>query len=64
MVDADKRILTKEEIDRQLSGQSSLTPFMSIREGYNNKVTFDMHDSLDKKIDKLTSMMEKTDSSK
>ena len=55
-----KRILTKEKIDRQLAGQSSLTPFMSIKDGYNiKKVTFDMQDSLDDKIDKLTSMMSK-----
>ena len=33
---------------------------MSIKDGYNsNKVTFDTQDSLDDKIDKLTSMMSK-----
>ena len=33
---------------------------MSIRDGYNSKkVTFDTQDSLDDKIDKLTSMMSK-----
>ena len=31
------RILTKEKIDRQLTGQSSLTPFMNIKDGYNSK---------------------------
>ena len=48
-------------IDRQLVGQSSLTPFMNIRDGYNSKkvVTFDTHDRLDDKINKLTSMMSK-----
>ena len=59
-VETAKRILTKESIDRQLAGQSSLTPFMSMKDGYNSKkVTFDMQDSLDTKIDKLTSMMSK-----
>ena len=56
-----KRILMKEKIDRQLAGQSTLTPFMNIRDGYNSKklVTFDMEDRLDDKIDKLTYMMSK-----
>ena len=45
-------------MDRKLAGQSSLTPFMSIKDGYNiKKFTFDMQDSLDDKIDKFTSMM-------
>ena len=34
MVETDKRIITKEKIGRQLAGQSSLTPFMNIRDGY------------------------------
>ena len=56
-----KRILTKEKVDRQLAGQSSSTPFMNIKDGYNGKkvVTSDMQDRLDDKIDKLTSMMSK-----
>ena len=41
-VEMVKRILTKEKIDRQLAGQTSLTPFMSIKEGLG-KVTFDMN---------------------
>ena len=55
----------KEKIDRQLVGQSSSTPFMNVRDGYNGKkvVTFDTQDRLDNKIDKLTSMMNKLDSS-
>ena len=58
VVETAKMILTKEKIDRHLSGQSSLTPFMSIKDGYSSKkVAFDMHDSLDDKIDRLTSMM-------
>ena len=55
-----KRILTKEKIDRQLAGQSSSTPFMSIKDSYNNKkVTFDTQDGLEDKIDRLTVMMSK-----
>ena len=57
-VETAKRILTKEKRDRQLAGHSSLTPFTSIEDGYHGKkVTFDMQDSLDDKIDKLTSMI-------
>ena len=59
-VETAKRILTKEKIYRQLAGQSFLTPFMSIKDGYNSKkVTFDMQGSLDDKTDKLASMMSK-----
>ena len=43
-VETAERILTKEKIDRQLVGQSSLIPFMNIRDEYNSKkvVTFVM----------------------
>ena len=54
-----KRILTKEKIDRQLAGQTSLTPLMNIKEGYSKKVTFNTMDGLEEKIDKLTVMMGK-----
>ena len=54
-----KRILTKEKIDRQLMGQSSSTPFMSIKDSHNKKVTFDTQDGLGKKIDRHTTMMSK-----
>ena len=55
-----KRNLTKERINSQLAGQSSSTPFMSLKDGYNSKkVTFDMQDSLDDKIGKLTSKLSK-----
>ena len=36
VVETVKRMLTKEKIDRQLAGQSSSTPFMSIKNNYNN----------------------------
>ena len=32
VVGAAKRIVTKEKIDKQLAGQTSLTPFMSVRQ--------------------------------
>ena len=54
-----KRILTKEKIDKQLSRQSSSTSLMSIKDGYNKRVTFDTRDGLEDKIDKLTMMMGK-----
>ena len=56
-VEMAKRILTKEKIDRQLAGQTSLTEFMSIKEGFDKKVTFDIMNSIEQKIDKLTVMM-------
>ena len=58
-VEMVKRILTKEKIDRQLAGQTSSTPFISIKEGFGKKVTFDMMDNIEQKIDKLMAMMGK-----
>ena len=49
-VETVKRILTKEKIDRQLAGQTSSTPFMNIKEGSGEKVTFDMMDDIEQKI--------------
>ena len=46
-------------IDRQLAGQSSSTPFMSIKDSYNKKVTFDTQDGVEDKIERLTVMMGK-----
>ena len=42
-----KRILTKEKVDRQLGGQPSSAPFMSVKGSCNKKVTFDTQDGLD-----------------
>ena len=53
-VDTAKRILTKEKLDKQLTGQTSPSPFMSIREGTDKRVSFDTKDELGDKIDKLT----------
>ena len=54
-----KRILKKEKFDRQLMGQSSPSPFMSIREGHSRKVSFDTREDLGDKIGKLTVMIGK-----
>ena len=50
-----KRILIKDKLDKQLTGQTSTSPFMSIREGTNRKVSFDTRDKLGDKIDRLNS---------
>ena len=55
-VETAKRILTKEKIDRQLYGQSSSTPFMSIRDSHNRKVSFDKIEKLGDRINKLAVM--------
>ena len=34
-VETVKRVLTKEKIDRQMSGQSSTTPFMKVNSEHN-----------------------------
>ena len=60
VVETAKRVLKKEKIDRQLAGQTSSTPFMNIRDGLNKRVTFDMADAIEQKLDKLTAMMGKS----
>ena len=62
VVETAKRILTKEKIDKQLVGQSSSTPFMTLWDWYNSRkkvVTFDTQDRLDDNLDKITPMMSK-----
>ena len=56
-VETAKIIITKEKLDRQLTGQSSSTPFMNIRDGHNRKVLFDIKEELGEKIDKLAVMI-------
>ena len=56
-VETAKRILTKEKLDKQLTGQTSTSPFLNIREGTARKVSFNARDELGDKIDKLTVMM-------
>ena len=58
-VETAKRILTKDKIDRQLSGQSSSTPFMSIKDNYSWRVSSDTKEELRDKIHKLTVMIGK-----
>ena len=59
MVETAKRILTKEKIDRHLAGQTSSTPFMGIRDGYNKRVTFNATEAIEQKTGKLMTMMGK-----
>ena len=56
-VDTAKRILTKEKLDKQLTGHTSTSPFMSIKDGMVRRVSFNNRDELGDKIDKLTVMM-------
>ena len=56
-VETAKRILTKKKLDKQLTGQTSTSPFMNIRDGTERKVSFNARDELGDKIDKLTFMM-------
>ena len=58
-VDTAKRILNKEKLDKQLTGQTSTSPFMSVREGTDRRVSFNTRDKLGDKIDKLTVVMSK-----
>ena len=44
-------------MEKQLTGQASASPFMSIREGASRKVSFDTRDELEDKIDTLTVMI-------
>ena len=58
-VDTTKRILTKEKLDKQLTGQTPTSPFMSVRDGMERRVSFNTRDELGDKIDKLTVVMSK-----
>ena len=58
-VEIAKRILTKEKLNRQLTGQTSTSPLMSIWDGINRKVSFNTRDEMGDKIDKLTVMLGK-----
>ena len=59
MVETAKRILSKEKLDRQLTRQTSSTPFLSIRDGHNRMVSFDAKEDLGDKIDKSAVMIGK-----
>ena len=56
-VETAKRILTKEKLDKQLTEQTSTSPFMNIRDETERKVLFNARDELGDKIEKLTAMM-------
>ena len=56
-VDTAKRILTKEKLDKQLTGQTSTSPFMSVKDGTERRVSFNTSNELGDKIDKLTVVM-------
>ena len=58
-VDTAKRILTKGKLDKQLTGQISTSPFMSIKGGTDKRVSFNARHELGDKIDKLTIVMSK-----
>ena len=61
-VDTAKRFLTKEKIDRQMTGQSS-TPFMKLSDKKSRKtVSFDARDVLErnsKNMEQTTALMDK-----
>ena len=56
-VETTKRILTKEKLDKQLTGQASTSLFMSIREGASRRVAFDAREELGDKIDRFMVMI-------
>ena len=58
-VDTVKRILTAEKLDKQLTDQTSTSPFLSVRDWTDRRVLFNTKDELGEKIDKLTVMMSK-----
>ena len=55
--DTANRILTKEKLDKHLTGQTS--PFMSVRDGTDRRVSFNTREKLGDKIYKLTMIMSK-----
>ena len=59
MVETAKRILTKEKLHKQLTGQASTSTFMSIMKRASIRVSFDTREELNDKIDKLTVMIGK-----
>ena len=58
-VNTAKRMLSKEKIDKQLAGQSSSTPFMNIGDNQCKKVSFNMQDDLEQKIDEIVTLVGK-----
>ena len=58
-VDAMKRVLTKEKLDKQLSGQAiTSTPLMKVGDVLNGKrVSFNVQDSIGEQLENLTLMV-------
>ena len=58
-VDATKRVLTKEKLDKQLSGQATTsTPFMKVGDAsYGKTVSFNVQDSIREQFKKLSLMV-------
>ena len=54
-----KRILTKEKLDKQLTGQTSTSQFKSVRDGTDRRISFNTREKLGNKICKLTVIMGK-----
>ena len=52
-VETAKRILTKEKLDKKLTGQTSTSTYKNVRDGMERKVSFNARDELGDKIDKL-----------
>ena len=55
-VDATKRVLTKEKLDKQLSGQAgAVTPFMQVKDvsHSNKKVSLKVHDPIKEQLENL-----------
>ena len=48
-----KRILTKEKLDKQLTSQTSTSPFMSVRDRTDRRVSFNTREELGYKIDNI-----------
>ena len=60
-VETAKRFLTKEKIDRQMTGQSS-TPFMKLTDKQRKSMTFDARDVFEKtseNMERMTAHMDK-----
>ena len=61
-MDAAKRVLTKEKLDKQLSGQTaSSTPFTKMEDTVHSgkKMSIKPQDSIEERLENLTSMMYK-----
>ena len=46
VVETAKRILTKEKLDKQLTGQTSTSPFMSVRDETDRRVSFNTREGI------------------